>query len=390
MQVFKTYFRLLNSYKGIIILYAAIFMGVSVILSGAVSGSGNGEEAFLAERLDIGIIDRDGGVFAKELADYFKEEHDVVGLADDEDAVLNELYWREVDYVVVVPKGFAESLEYKEGRHMELNCMKVPGSFNSSFFEAELTMYLSKLTGIIESGETLSNAFDMMLDIRDEKAEVSMASFVNGNQGDRITKFFLYVPYLFITLGITGVGMVLLTFNKKEVKDRTECAPAPLRSRIAGMSGGILVFGAGMFVMVLAAAVILTKGEALRDSRMPYFMLNMFSMLLFSLSLGFLTGTVAKDNNAVNGINNVVSLGLCFIGGVLVDQKLFGDSVLKVAKFFPTYWYVKTNSDISKMASMTDALAKDIRNQVLVVLVYAVVIFALTTVVISGKRRSAA
>lgn len=390
MQVFKTYFRLLNSYKGIIILYVVIFMGVSIILSGSVSGSGKREEAFVAERLDISIIDRDDGVFAKGLTDYFKTEHDIVDLEDDEDAVLNELYWREVDYVIVIPKGFEESLEDKENKAMELNCMKVPGSFDSSFFEAELTMYLSKLAGLMESGESLSEAFDTMLNIRDEKAEVTMASFVNENQGDRVTMFFQFVPYLFITLGITGVGMVLLTFNKKEVKDRMECAPTPLRSRIGGMSGGILVFGAGLFILVLVVAVILTNGEVVKDSRTPYFMLNMFSMLLFSLSLGFLTGTVAKNNNAISGINNIVSLGLCFIGGVMVPQEFFGDSVLKVAKFFPTYWYVKTNSDISKMASMTDTLAKDIRNQVLVVLAYAVVIFALTTVVISGKRKSAA
>lgn len=125
-----------------------------------------------------------------------------------------------------------------------------------------------------------------------------------------------------------------------------------------------------------------------QDSRMPYFMLNMLTLLLFSLSLGFFAGTVAKNNDTLSGINNVLGLGLCFLGGVFVPQEFFGEAVLKVAKFFPTYWYVKANTAISSMA--TGAEVQELRGQVLLVVFYALAIFALTTVVISAKRKRAA
>lgn len=385
MQVFKTYFLLLKSYRGVVILYTSIFLGVAIVMTNATAG--DGEEVFVAERLDVGVIDRDHGSIAKGLMEYFADEHDLKELKDQEDAILNELYWRKVDYVLVIPEGYEESLTDTDGKNMDLECMKVPGSFESSFFESELSLYLSKLTGLLESGETLSEAFSTMQDIQEEKAEVSMADFVNENQGDKTTAFFMFAPYFFITLGISGVGLILLSFNQKDVKDRMECSSTTLKSRIGGMAAAIFVFGAILLILVLAAAAAITGGECLTDQRLPYFVLNMLSVLLFSMSLGFLSGTIAKNNDALNGINNVVSLALCFLGGIFVPQEFFGEGVLRVAKFFPTYWYVKTNATISSMASMNDALQKEIMGQVLLVVVYAVAIFAVTTVVISAKRK---
>lgn len=385
MQVFKTYFRILKSYRGIVILYASIFLGVAIVMANA--NAGGGEEVFVADRLDVGIIDRDHSSFAKGLREYFADEHNLKEMKDQEDAILNELYWREVDYVLVIPEGYEKSLTDTDSGNMDLECMKVPGSFESSFFESELSLYLSKLKGLLESGETLSGAFSIMQDIQEKKAEVSMADFVNENQGDKTTIFFQFAPYFFITLGISGVGLILLAFNRKDIKDRMECSSTTLKSRIGGLTAAIFVFGSILLILVLVAAAVITGGECLTDKRLPFFVLNMLSVLLFSLSLGFFSGTVAKNNDALNGINNVVSLALCFLGGVFVPQEFFGEGVLRVAKFFPTYWYVKTNDAISSMASMTNALQKEIMGQVLLVSIYAVAIFALTTVVISAKRK---
>lgn len=387
MQVFKAYFLLLKSYKGVIILYTSIFLGVAIIMANVNSGSG--EKTFSAERLDIGIINRDHGSFAKELKEYFASEHNLREMEAQEDDVLNELYWREVDYVLVIPDGFEKSLTNTEHKKMNLNCMKVPGSFESSFFESELFMYISKLSGLLEAGNDLPGAFSTMRDIQKEKADASMADFVNGNQGDKTTIFFQFAPYFFITLGISGVGLILLALNRKDVKDRMECSSASLRSRIGGMTAAIFIFGFILLILLLAAAAVITGGECIRDKRLPYFTLNMISVLLFSLSLGFLSGTVAKNNDALNGINNVVSLALCFLGGIFVPQEFFGAGVLQVAKFFPTYWYVKTNSAISSMTTMTPALQKEIVGQILLVIVYALAIFALTMVIISAKRKRA-
>lgn len=388
MQVFKTFFLLLNKYKGVAMIYFAVFIAVAVILSGNLASSG--DETFEETSISIAIIDRDNQTLGKAMGEYFSDTNEIVDVADDEEAILNELYWKKLDYALVIPEGFEESLTDDSIEDMEFECMKVPGYYDASYFESELNQYTAKLKSLLACGYSIEEAEDTLMDLQDENAKVKMASFVNKNQNDKCTNFFLYVPYLFISIGTVCVGTILLRFNEKEVKDRMECSSTPMRSRIAGLTGGILALGGIMYAVVLGIGVLLSKGSILNDARLPYFLLNLLVMLLFGLSLGFLTGTIAKNSDTVNGIVNIAGLGLSFLGGVFVPQEFFGADVAKIAKFMPTYWYVKNNSAIGKMKAMTDELFKDILLQSALILCFAALLFAITMVVISMKRKRTA
>lgn len=385
MQVFKIYFKLLKHYKGVIILYFAIFITVALIMTGNLSA--DSKKGFEEEKLDIAIIDQDKETLGTALKTYFGGNHNLVDMEYEESTILNELYWRQLDYVLVIPKGFEADLLKGNRKGMELKCMRVPGYFEASYFESELTLYTSKLTGLLAAGYSIEKAEKELLDLQAEKTEISFAAFVNENQNDACTVFFTYAPYLFITLGMNGVGIILLRFNAKEVKDRMECSATSMKSRIAGITGGILAFGAIMLAVVLIIAGVLSKGSIYTDVRFPFFMLNLVSMLVLGLSLGFLTGMVAKNSEEVSGMVNIVSLGLCFLGGVFVPQEFFSDTIIKVAKFFPTYWYVATNEIIGGMKEFDTALFGKIFSQMGLVFCYALVFFAVTLVVISNRRK---
>lgn len=391
MQVFKTYFRILKKYKGTVILYFVIFLSVAVIMATQLEQSSESEkQEFSSETLHLAIVDRDHQTLGAAIKEYFKEKHEFIDIEDDEDTIFNELYWRKLDYVLVIPKGFEESMADGNSSDMELECMEVPGSYANSYFETELNRYMGRLGGLVESGYSIREAEEELDSLKGEMAKVELPSFVNENKNDITTSFFQYIPYMFISLGIVGVGMVLRLFNEQEVKDRMECSSTPLKVRIVGLAGGIFGYGLIMLLVIVAVAGFLTKGKVFSDIRTPYFMLNIFAMLLLGLSLGFFVGTVAKNNDTVNGIVNVASLGLCFMGGVFVPLEFFGKGVLQVAKFIPTYWYVVTNEAIGGMTKMTSSLAKEIIPQIGVEVGYVFVIFAITVVIISGKRRRAA
>lgn len=389
MQVFKIYFKLLNHYKGVIILYSAIFIAVALIMTGNLS-SNDSKKGFEEAKLDIAIIDQDEKTLGVALKEYFGKNHNLVEMEYDEDAILNELYWRKLDYVLVIPKGFEDSL-LKEGQEsMEFKSMKVPGMFDASYFESELSLYTSKLTGLLAAGYSIDEAENELLDLQEQKTKVTMASFVNKKQNDACTVFFTYAPYLFITLGMNGIGIILLRFNEKEVKDRMECSSTSMKARIGGITGGILVFGVMMLAAVVIIAGILSKGSIYTDMRFPFFLFNLFSMLVLGLSLGFLTGTIARNSDEINGMVNIISLALCFLGGVFVPQQFFSNTITRVARFFPTYWYVATNETIGGMKKLNTALLEEIFSQIGLVFCYALVLFAVTLVVISNKRKRAA
>lgn len=50
--------------------------------------------------------------------------------------IADALYWRKLDYVLVIPEGTDEVLS--KGEVPELSCMKVPDCFDSAYFEAAL------------------------------------------------------------------------------------------------------------------------------------------------------------------------------------------------------------------------------------------------------------
>jgi len=391
MQVFNLFFKLLKSNKGVIIMYFVIFLTVALVISESQSVDGNNDQEKMKEEIfTITIIDEDKEAFGKGLTEYFGEGNKIVEMEYDEDAILDKLYWRKLDYALVIPKGFEKSLLDEDIDDMELKCMKVPGYFDASFFESELSMYTAKLTSLLQAGYSMEEAQQQLMDLQGEEIKVEVANFINENQNDRTTMFLLYVPYLFITLGMNGIGLILLTFNAPLVRARMECSSTALKERLTGLIGGIVLYGVLLMVAVLVVVIIRSQGSILTDVRLPYFLLNMFAMLLFSLSLGFLTGTIAKNHDVVDGLVNVLSLGLCFLGGVFVPYEFFGEGVLKVAKFVPTYWYAVTNMSIGAMTEMTPEFAKEIFWQIGLIVGYALVIFAVTIMVIANKRKKIA
>lgn len=386
MRIFKAYFLILNKYKGTVFIFFAVFMSLSLIMA-KVNGGG-GASSFQQDSLDIAVVDEEQGEFAGQIREYFGTHNQVTEMKMDQDKIADALYWRKLDYVLVIPEGTDEVLS--KGEMPELSCMKVPGCFDPAYFEAALQMYLQKMTALTGNGISLREAGQKLTALQKKETKVHMASFVNKRQGDMSTRFFLYVPYLFIAVGVSGIGLVLLRLNRREVRERTECSSMPMKKRVTAITAAVLVYGGGLYLFVLVAAVVISGGSILTDPRLPWFAVNIFTMLLFGLSLGFFAGMVAKTDDAINGIVNVLSLVLCFLGGVFVPRQFFGAGVQNVAKIFPTYWYVVNNESIGAMKTVSHTFVKNILTQSMVSLGYALVIFAVTLVIVSARRTSEA
>lgn len=139
MQVFKVFFKLVFSYKKIILIYLGIFLGMVTILT-KLQYSQN-MSGFSEEKLNVGIVDNDKAEYTKSMMKFFESKHDIKIIEDDRDVILDELYWRSLDYVLVIPEGFSESLINKDIEDMELSNIKIPGYFDAEFFETDLSMY---------------------------------------------------------------------------------------------------------------------------------------------------------------------------------------------------------------------------------------------------------
>ena len=120
MRVFKAYFLILNKYKGTVFIFFAVFMSLSLIMA-KVNGGG-GASSFQQDSLDIAVVDEDQGEFAGQIREYFGTHNQVTEMKMDQDKIADALYWRKLDYVLVIPEGTDEVLS--KGEMPELSCMK--------------------------------------------------------------------------------------------------------------------------------------------------------------------------------------------------------------------------------------------------------------------------
>lgn len=386
MQAFKNFFRLFWSIRGLVMVYMAVFLTLTGVLI-SVGASEKSTPGFEGTSLKIGVVDKDESTYSKAMIAYLSEGNEVEQIEDDREQILEDIYWRERDYVLVIPKGFEAAFVDEKVDDLSLESMCAPGIYDAEFGEAQIQLYNSKLKLLLETGVSLEEAVKEVEALNDKKADVEMASFVKSDVNDGVIQFFRYVPYLFLAVSVIAIGEILIIINKKEVKERVECSSMPLSNRVWGILAAIICFGLILMALVVIYGTILTHGKLLSDSGLAYYLLNSLAMLLFSLGLAFFAGNVVNSKEGVNGIVNVSSLALCFLGGVFVPQEFFGEGVKQVAQFMPTYWFVKNNELIGSTKNYGGEFLQQFGIHMGIMLLFAVCMFAITFVVINMKRK---
>ena len=71
--------------------------------------------------------------------------------------------------------------------------------------------------------------------------------------------------------------------------------------------------------------------------------LNSFVFMLFAATFTLFVASFEPPENVVSIITQIVTLGMCFLCGVFVDQSMLGNGVLAAARFLPAYWYIRVN-----------------------------------------------
>jgi len=131
-------------------------------------------------------------------------------------------------------------------------------------------------------------------------------------------------------------------FNSKNIQDRMKISPKKflnfnIEIYLGQLTIGILITG----IFILGSIVL--KGKHIPEVDFIKYVVNISIFSFAILCFTFLINNVTTSRFVINGISTVTSLGTAFISGVLVPQELLGAKVLGIAKFFPTYYFVKIN-----------------------------------------------
>lgn len=339
MQVFKTFFKVLRKHFPVAVIYITVFLAVGVVMT----FMNDSRALFEQTRLNVCLFDEDNTPASRALCGLIGKKHTVVTLENDTDTILDALYYDRVNYVLTVRRGYAEKLAAGqteglfESRHMH-------DSYATVYMEQFLNEYAATAAAFLAGGDSPDAAAAHAASAMEAESEVRVAEFDTAQQSEvpeTVAAFFRYLPYLILSVLMSALCPVLLAMTKKEIRYRTDCSGIrPLRFQNEILAGST-VFVTGIWLIFMLTGMLMSG--AVFHGLAWLGVLNSFVFTLFSAAFTLFVATFEPSENVVSIITQIVTLGMCFLCGVFVDQSLLGDGVLSAARFLPAYWYIRVN-----------------------------------------------
>lgn len=383
MQVSKAFFMIARKRLLTAFIYIAIYTFIILILSSTAEDSM--KDNFSSVSLTIFIADEDQTPASRALCGYLDSLHEIADLNNDEEVLADQMYYRTLDYVLTIPAGFEDSLTSGKKEAL-LTDVKIPGSTNGYFVDQQISQYVQSLQLYLSGGYSLTEAIAETDKSIADAVSVTTVSFEteDSSSDSRVFYFFQYLPYIFIAILFSGMTPVLVTLNKKSIKNRTTCSALTLTSKNLQLAGSCVVYSLVVWLL-FAGLNVLFYGTDCFTANAMLAMLNSLVFLLFAAALALLVSYFAPDDNVISMAANIVGLTMAFLCGIFVPQTMLSPSVLNVGRFLPAYWYIRANNMLASFGNEVFDLSI-YRTCILIQLLFTAAIFCITLLV-SRKRK---
>lgn len=378
MTVFKTFLKVLNKCKIPILLYTGF-----LVLFGALSmQTSDNNLSFVETKPDVLIINNDEEVgITKNLIDYIKKNVNINEIKNDEDAINDALFYRDVSYIIYIPKNYRTDVLNGNNPTIEV---KSTGDYESSYTKMLLERYI-KITNIYQksnySEEELINKINNSLT---EKTNVEVTSKLDVNELAKATYFYNFANYSILAGCVYVICLVLSSFREEKIKKRTIISSMNYKkyNRILLLANGLFALTLWILYVVLSFIFV---GDVIFTSQGLLYIINSFIFTICALTIAFLIGNLMTNKDAINGIINVIALGSSFLCGAFVPVSLLPEAVLNGAKILPSYWYIQNNEIIKNLEIINFETLKLYLLNISVIICF-IIIFIIITNVISKKK----
>lgn len=380
MIVFNTFWKVINKYKGTIILFTVML----VAFGGINRTSSNSTVDFTNSKPDIAIVNKDENKgLTKNLISYLKKNTNVKDIKNEEEALDDALFYREVNYIIYIPKDYHNDV--LSGKIPEID-IKTVGDYTSSLAEMLLTRYL-KIQSIYS--KNISNEKELVKAINQnltKTSEITITSKIDTSKTSKVSRYFNFASYSIMFIIIFVICMVSASFNEKTIKKRTIISSMNYKTHNKYILRASFIYSSLVWLLYMILGVVLFSSTMLSIRGLIY-SLNAFIFTFSSLTLALLLSTLINDKNAVNGIVNVIALGSAFLCGAFIPTEWLPESVITISHIFPTYWYVNSNDLLTNLQSINMTTLKPILINMLVVIIFSVTFIILNNLVAKKKQK---
>lgn len=377
MIIFKTVFKILNKLKGMLILYTAIL--IAITLMNTTSGNIGSYEA---TKPDIAVVNYDNNnLITNHFIDYLKENTNIKEFKDQEKRD-DALFYRDISSIIIIPKNFGKSLLSDSKLKLQIQSNHDEGA---SYSEMLIKRYLKVLHFYKDDykDEELTNKISQTLK---QRTTIQLKSSLDTSKLNQMTLYFNLLNYAFLAGCVYCVTMILASLNEEHVRKRTIISTYPYYKYnfIVFSSLTLIVFIVYLFYMVLS--LILFK-KLMFTSQGILFMINSFLFALCSLSIGFLIGHMTSNKQAISGIVNVVALGSSFLCGCFVSMSYMPSYVLKIAHVLPSYYFIKNNELLKTLTVFNKTNLNPFIINGCILLLFTILFLVLTNLISKKKQR---
>ena len=375
MIVFKNYFNIVKRHLGIIIMFSAISIGVSVINTSYTS-----TEDYASVDPKIAVINYDDSALSDNFVEYIKERAEIVEVEDDEKAIQDTLYLNKADSILIIPDNFGTNILI--GNNPRLKIKKSTQNV-SEYTELLVNRYFKIAENYSKVGMSENEIINNIeKDIQNE-IEVKVSS-KNQSDMERLAVYYSFENYAFLSIFIFIIGTIMCIFNKETIRKRNNVSKLNPKSISNQLFLGHMTLTLSIWLVFILISVILYR-DLMFTTNGLLLMLNSLCFALTATSLAYLIGCLIKKENVISGIQNVISLGLSFISGCFVPIEWLDKNIINFSKIFPSYWFIRGNYDITKISTFNYENIKPVIQNCGIVLLFGIIYFMIARMIVSRK-----
>lgn len=377
MIVFKNYFKIVKQHLGLIIMFAAISIGISIA-----NTTYSSTEEYTSIVPTLGIINKDNSNLSENLISYLDDNADLEKISDDDKTIQDKLYNTEVDAIIIIPENFGS--EFLKGNNIDVKIKKSIQS-TSAYTELLINRYLKIANSYSLSGMSEDKLIDNINNTLEKEVKVE----IFGEQKSDLQKlaiFYSFENYAFLSIFIFVIGTIMCIFNKETIKKRNYISKLKISSFSNQLLLGHIVLGLIIWFIFTLVSIIIYK-DLMFTLNGLLLIINSLCFVLTTTCFAYLIGSLIKNQNILSGIQNVVGLGLSFISGCFVPIEMLDQNIINFAKLFPSYWFIQSNYDIVNLSTFNFETLKPILNNFIVILLFGVCYFIISIIVNIKKKK---
>ena len=379
MTVFKTYFKLLNKNKFIVIMYTVILL----TFGGFNMQTSEKSMSFTPSKPSVTIVNNDEEVgITKSLIKYIKKNCKNPKIKQDNNSLDDALFYGDTNFIIYIPKNYHNDYMNNLNPNIEI---KSSGNYNAEYANMLLNKYLKVANAYkdsIREEDELVKYIDKTLS---DNINIEITTHVDNSKINRAAFYFNFESYSILACLIYIICIIQSIFNNINIRKRTIISSTNYRknNRILLLSN--IIYSLILWVFYLIMGFILL-GNIILSSYGIILMINSLMFTICATVIAFFIGSIVTNKNAISGIVNVVALGSSFLCGAFVPLEYLPSSVINIAHLLPTYYYIKNNELLKKIDKFNiESLNPIFIN--MIILVIFIVVFILLTNIASRKKR---